>query len=131
MRISDWSSDVCSSDLEDVDAPPVFDIVEAAAEAEQSDAVVIETLREMLSDPDCAFQPEAFLYQDFSVRCRMQKLKKVPLDLAAFRRRFALAKGGVFDPADPRWRHALSVADSSEERRGGKECVSPCRSRGS
>src|SRR3546814_173675 len=38
---------------EDVDAPPVFDIVEAAAEAEQSDAVVIETLREMLSDPDC------------------------------------------------------------------------------
>src|SRR3546814_16861548 len=65
----------------------------------------------MLSDPDCAFQPEAFLYQDFSVRCRMQKLKKVPLDLAAFRRRFALAKGGVFDPADPRWRHALSVAD--------------------
>src|SRR3546814_3631932 len=96
MRISDWSSDVCSSDLriavseglhEDVDAPPVFDIVEAAAEAEQSDAVVIETLREMLSDPDCAFQPEAFLYQDFSVRCRMQKLKKVPLDLAAFRRR--------------------------------------------
>src|SRR3546814_13687604 len=81
MRISDWSSDVCSSDLriavseglhEDVDAPPVFDIVEAAAEAEQSDAVVIETLREMLSDPDCAFQPEAFLYQDFSVRCRMR-----------------------------------------------------------
>src|SRR3546814_20228780 len=65
----------------------------------------------MLSDPDCAFQPEAFLYQDFSVRCRMQKLKKVPLDLAAFRRRFALAKGGVFDPADPRWRDALSVAD--------------------
>ncbi len=50
-------------------------------------------LEEMLSDPDSAFQPEAYLYQDFSVRCRMQKLKKVPLDLAAFRRRFALAKG--------------------------------------
>ena len=55
-------------------------------------------LEEMLADPDSAFQPEAFLYQDFSVRCRMAKLKKVPLDLAAFRRRFALAKGGVFDP---------------------------------
>ena len=96
---------------EDADAPPVLDIVEAAAEAEQSDAVVVETLQEMLSDPDCAFQPEAFLYQDFSVRCRMQKLKKVPLDLAAFRRRFALAKGGVFDPAEPRWREALIVAD--------------------
>ena len=45
------------------------------------------------------------------MRCRMQKLKKVPLDLAAFRRRFALAKGGVFDPSEPRWREALSVAD--------------------
>src|SRR3546814_17964196 len=65
----------------------------------------------MLSDPDCAFQPEAFLYQDFSVRCRMQNLKKVPLDLAAFRRRFALAKGGVFDPSEPRWREMLAVAD--------------------
>jgi hypothetical protein len=35
----------------------------------------------------------------------------VPLDLAAFRRRFSLAKGGVFDPSEPRWREALSVAD--------------------
>ena len=96
---------------EDVDAPPVLDILEAVEEAEQSDAVVIETLQDMLSDPDCAFQPESFLYQDFSVRCRMQKLKKVPLDLAAFRRRFALAKGGVFDPAEPRWREMLAVAD--------------------
>lgn len=96
---------------EDADAPPVLDILEAVEEAEQSDAVVIETLQEMLSDPECAFQPESFLYQDFSVRCRMQKLKKVPLDLAGFRRRFALAKGGVFDPAEPRWRQALAVAD--------------------
>ena len=96
---------------EDLDAPPVLNIIDAVEEAEQSDAVVIETLQEMLSDPDCAFQPESFLYQDFSVRCRMQKLKKVPLDLAAFRRRFALAKGGVFDPAEARWREMLAVAD--------------------
>lgn len=96
---------------EDVDAPVVLDIVEAAEEAGHSDAVVIAMLEEMLEDPDSAFQPEALLYQDFSVRCRMQRLKKVPLDLAAFRRRFALAKGGVFDPADPRWREALSVSE--------------------
>ncbi len=96
---------------EDADAPIMLDIVEAAEEAENSDAVVIAMLREMLDDPDCAFQPEAFLYQDFSVRCRMQRLKKVPLDLAAFRRRFALAKGGVFDPSEPRWHDVLLVAD--------------------
>ena len=94
---------------------PAFEIADRLGlppfHAEQSDAVVIETLQDMLSDPDCAFQPESFLYQDFSVRCRMQKMKKVPLDLAAFRRRFALAKGGVFDPSEPRWREMLAVAD--------------------
>src|SRR3546814_13572151 len=68
-------------------------------------------LEEMLSDPESVFQPEAYLYQDFSVRCRMQKLQKVPLDLAAFRRRFAPAQCGVFDPTDPRWREMLAVAD--------------------
>jgi hypothetical protein len=95
----------------DTAAPPVLDIVEAVAEAEEADAVVIATLEAMLDDPDSAFQGEAMLYQDFSVRCRMAKLRKVPLDLAAFRRRFALAKGGVFDPAEPRWQGALAVAD--------------------
>lgn len=40
----------------------------------------------------------------------MQRLARVPLDLAQFRRRFALAKGGVFDPADDRWRDLLDAA---------------------
>ena len=31
--------------------------------------------------------------------------------VAERRRRFALAKGGVFDPAEPRWQGALAVAD--------------------
>ncbi len=96
---------------EDRDAPPVLDIVAAVEEAEQSDAVVVAMLEEMLADAESAFQPESFLYQDFSVRCRMAKLKKVPLDLAAFRYRFALAKGGVFDPSAPRWAEALRVAE--------------------
>ena len=75
-----------------------------------AEPVVIAALREMLADPDCAFHPDTFLYQDFSVRCRMQRLARVPLDLAQFRRRFALAKGGVFDPADDRWRDLLDAA---------------------
>ncbi len=86
-----------------------------APEAPEVDAADVEdavaaALREMLSDPDCAFHPESFLYQDFSVRCRMQRLARVPLDLAAFRRRFALAKGGIFDPAEPRWQEILGAA---------------------
>ena len=78
-----------------------------AAPAVDEDAVnkVVEAaLRDMLADPNSAFQPDAFLYQDFSVRCRMQRLRAAPFDLAEFRRRFALAKGGILDPADPHWR---------------------------
>lgn len=83
--------------------PPTVD-------ARDTEPVIITALAEMLADPDCAFHPESFLYQDFSVRCRMQRLAKVPLDLAQFRRRFALAKGGVFDPADEKWRELLDAA---------------------
>ena len=64
----------------------------------------------MLADPACGFHAESFLYQDFSVRCRMQKLRQVPLDLAQFRRRFALAKAGIFDPAEPQWHDLLDAA---------------------
>src|SRR3546814_6481809 len=45
---------------EDLDAPPVLDILEAVEEAEQSDAVVIAMLEEMLSAPESVFQPEAY-----------------------------------------------------------------------
>ena len=75
-----------------------------------AEPVIVAALEEMLADPDCAFHPESFLYQDFSVRCRMQRLGRVPLDLPQFRRRFALAKGGIFDPADAKWRELLDAA---------------------
>lgn len=89
-----------------VAAPTLFPEVEAL----DAEPAVIAALEEMLADPDCAFHPESFLYQDFSVRCRMQRLGRVPLDLPQFRRRFALAKGGVFDPADAKWRELLEAA---------------------
>lgn len=82
----------------------------ALAAAEDIEAGIVAALHDMLADPDGAFHPEAFLYQDFSVRCRMARLARVPLDLAQFRRRFALAKGGIFDPADPRWADLLDAA---------------------
>ncbi|QTD55797.1 ATP-binding protein [Parasphingorhabdus cellanae] len=74
------------------------------------EATIVAVLREMLADPNSAFQADALLYQDFSVRCRMQQLAKVPLELAEFRRRFALAKGGILDPHEPRWQDLLQAA---------------------
>lgn len=82
----------------------------AAPDAAEVEDAIVAVLMDMLADGDSAFQPEAALFQDFSVRCRMRRLPRVPLDLAGFRRRFALAKGGVVDPAEPRWHALLDVA---------------------
>ncbi|WP_109357645.1 ATP-binding protein [Sphingorhabdus sp. EL138] len=74
------------------------------------EAIIVNVLQEMLADTDSAYQPDALLYQDFSVRCRMQQLASAPLELADFRRRFALAKGGILDPSEPRWKDILKVS---------------------
>ena len=59
-----------------------------------------EILAEMAAEEGCTFHPTASLYQDFSVRCRMRRIPGNALDLAAFRRRFAMAVAGIADPSD-------------------------------
>ena len=71
----------------------------AAADVEQP---VAEILSEMAAEEGCTFQPTASLYQDFTVRCRMRRIPGNHLDLAAFRRRFAMATAGIVDPSDER-----------------------------
>ena len=100
-RIAHHEADASAAD--DVSAPAAADSIDAGA-------VVEAVLRDMLGDAESAYQPETILYQDFSVRCRMQRLRAAPFDLAEFRRRFALAKGGILDPADPHWRDLLGAA---------------------
>lgn len=80
------------------------------ASAVDNEAIIVDILQEMLADTNSAYQPDALLYQDFSVRCRMQRLANVPLELSDFRRRFALAKGGILVPTDPRWEELLKAA---------------------
>ncbi|MBC2662082.1 ATP-binding protein [Novosphingobium flavum] len=70
---------------------------------------VTETLFELAAEPDCTFQPVASLYQDFTVRCRMKRIGTGGLDMAAFRRRFALAVAGC-DPDASDWAEILQVA---------------------
>ncbi|WP_017672144.1 ATP-binding protein [Blastomonas sp. AAP53] len=83
---------------------------EDAADAIDSEAVIIAVLRDMLAEASAATQPDALLYQDFSVRCRMQRLVRAPLDLEGFRQRLALARGGIFDPTEPAWAPAIDAA---------------------
>lgn len=96
---------------------PVAEQVEPPSEPslfaqEETAASVAAILAEMAQEPDCTFQPAAQLYQDFTVRCRMQRLANTGIDLAGFRRRFALAVAGIPDDAEPRWQDVLRVARS-------------------
>src|SRR3546814_13798241 len=91
MRISDWSSDVCSSDLGVHREPLVVDHAGGR-------------------DLELLLHPEHLL-----------RLADLPAGDERQRRRPVLLVAHRGARIDPR--------DRSEERRAGKECVSPCRSR--
>src|SRR3546814_11151251 len=107
MRISDWSSDVCSSDLVGVLA---FELADFFLEGGE------RTLRAFV----------VFLLQRFALdlqldQATMQAIERLRLGVdldADLRCRF-------IDEID---RLVRQVAIRSEERRVGKECVSTCRS---
>src|SRR3546814_18787200 len=101
MRISDWSSDVCSSDLEDARAAWLGWAIARtihAVPANCTGSTFIDHLGQKL-DIDVAawWRPTAKNY---------------------FKR---LTKGSII--------HLFEEIGRSEERRVGKECVSTCRSR--
>src|ERR1700712_1377062 len=84
-------------------APPPPDAAESAKE-------IAAILVEMAAEPDCTFQQPAVLYQDFSVRCRMRRLRAEGFDVTRFRRSFAIAVAGIADPTDERWADLLALA---------------------
>ncbi|MEO5586151.1 MAG: ATP-binding protein [Novosphingobium sp.] len=85
------------------DAPPAPDAAETACE-------IAAILIDMAAEPDCTFQSPAALYQDFSVRCRMRRLRIEGYDVTRFRRGFAIAVAGIADPTKPEWADLLSLA---------------------
>ncbi|WP_296679794.1 ATP-binding protein [Novosphingobium sp.] len=76
----------------------------------ETDAAFDRILSDMAAEDGCTFQPAATLFQDFSVRCRMQRLTAGQIDMAQFRRRFAMAVAGVTAPHSPPWRDILRAA---------------------
>src|SRR5690606_16509986 len=82
-------------------------------EAER-DAALDAVLREIVADADAAFRTIAVLYQDFLVRCRIHRVPGQPLDLAAFKRRLAIARAGVDEAmaSDDAWQEALRMSES-------------------
>ncbi|WP_223805187.1 ATP-binding protein [Tsuneonella flava] len=77
---------------------------------EDVDAALAQILRDLAAEEDCTFQPPAKLFQDFTVRCRMQRLTAGRVDMTVFQRRFAMAVAGVTDPASEPWPDILRIA---------------------
>src|SRR3546814_19223481 len=107
MRISDWSSDVCSSDLQTIkadgaSAAGLFVRSEWERPVSNDTPVLDDTtpIRAVLGDAADAITPV------FEVRIE--------------RRTWIISEGGATIEL---------VLDRSEERRVGNECVSTCRSR--
>src|SRR3546814_12877529 len=118
MRISDWSSDVCSSDL----VPP--DRLPGRVTSGGPTSPIAPTLRghPAPSRTPCVAQEFAAFGKILS--CDMQEL--ILCDFCASQYRSVLCRGCATETID---RPAHSIICRSEERRVGKECVSTCRSR--
>jgi hypothetical protein len=104
--------------LRSLSAGPSIEARPEAPELEFTDnePVITGVLEDIIADcADRAPPAIATLYQDFTVRCRMKGLMRVPMDLAAFRRRFAMAQAGMTDINDPRWEDPMRAADPLPE----------------
>src|SRR3546814_15575687 len=110
MRISDWSSDVCSSDL----------IADEARREKQDDIALRHVRRALDEDGDCV---RAHLQLGVLLEAREQFAAAAQ----AYLRAFQLDPRFLPDVIEPLYR--CSQNTRSEERRVGKECVSTCRSR--
>jgi DNA helicase HerA-like ATPase len=88
-------------------------VVDAAARNARIDKV----MRDVLDDPESGFRSVAVLYQDFLVRCRIQRVPGEPLALPAFRRRLAIGRANVTAEvaAGEQWQRVLELSERLPE----------------
>ncbi len=85
--------------------------------AEEREALLDSLFVEILGNPEAAFRPDAELFQDFLVRCRIRRVPGPALSLSAFRRKMAIARSGVDadTAASETWSSTLRLADRVTE----------------
>jgi hypothetical protein len=97
--------------LESYTPAPVADLEpEIPLSPEEREAAMADILKELLTDPDSRARPNAVLYQDFTVRCRMRRIGRSEISPDDFRRRLAVARAGASDEvlANELWDSALT-----------------------
>ncbi|MEO3387645.1 ATP-binding protein [Mesorhizobium sp. CAU 1741] len=80
----------------------------------EREAALDSVMREIVADPDASFRSVAVLYQDFLVRCRIHRVPGSAPDLAAFKRRLAIARAGADEHMadDDSWHQALAMSET-------------------
>src|SRR3546814_19563139 len=120
MRISDWSSDVCSSDL--LVQPESASALAAACQRYCDSPAFAKSMADRARTDACGrFGEDAHARQIMAIYDR--RLSRNPASAVAHRQ---LTRGGATNG-----RAGWTPSSTSEARRVGNECVSRCRSRGS
>ena len=88
-----------------VDAPELVDVAPA----------IDRIIAGIAAEERATFQSPAILYQDFTLRCRAERITPGGIDVAQFRRRFALAVAGVDDAEAEPWPQVLRLAQTLTE----------------
>ena len=78
----------------------------------EREAALRRVLASVLADADSGSCTPATLYQDFTVRCRIQRIGGEAMGLPEFKRRLAVARAGVGGTASdgPEWERAQAIA---------------------
>ena len=92
------------------EAPMLFPEIDEA----EREAMLETVMREIVEDPDASFRSVAVLYQDFLVRCRIHRVPGAAPDLAAFKRRLAIARSGADQDlrSEDGWQQALRMSET-------------------
>src|SRR3546814_14085697 len=120
MRISDWSSDVCSSDLQVNYAAAksgIHGFTKALAQEGARAGITVNAIAPGYIDTDMVAAVPADVLEKIVAKIPVGRLGKAP----------EIARGGAFLCAEDA---GFVTGSTSEERRVGKAVVSTCRSRG-
>ena len=96
--------------LVEKDDSSITETATVPANEPHDEAAITRILLEMTQEDRCTYQSPASLFQDFSIRCRMHRIRAGHIDMAQFRRRFALAVAGVRDPVAAPWPEVIFAA---------------------
>src|SRR3546814_16060966 len=132
MRISDWSSDVCSSDLAELQQRLGNQVVEAP-EAYGDDALAVQEHMSLFAAvSDAVIQYQFFVGNRLPTKKRDNREGVFDWSLGSTVASLpgaADADYGLFIFTQDAYGSTGRKIQRSEERRVGKECVSPCISR--